>query len=241
MKKFLVITLVACAALSMAQQGQGRRGGFQGGGRTQSLTGLLQRQDVKTELKITADEQTKLDELMPRRGGGQRGQGGQGGGQGGPPPQGSGGQPVTTNTGQRPDPAQMQAQMMEREKTILAVLDEGQVKRLKELYVQRAGFAALLRPDFQDALGLSADTKAKIADLNSKAQDANRQIGEKLRNQEIERADAMQSMQANQKTLNESIGKLLTTEQAAKFKDMGGAPFTFEDNNNGPGARAGGN
>ncbi|MBS1721997.1 MAG: hypothetical protein JSS66_03200 [Armatimonadetes bacterium] len=236
MKKLFVIAMVAALAVaSQAQTGGGR--GFGGGARGQSLTGLLQRADVQTELKLRDDQKSKLPQQGQRGGAGGGQRGGAGGGQNG----GGGGGGVGTGGGGRNggggagggtfDPAAAQQRQMEREKAILDVLDAGQVKRLRELYVQRVGNRVALRKDFQDELGLSDGQRQQITDLQAKQREANASVMEKMRNGEIDRDQIRDIMQKNDKALDEEIGKIFTAEQAGKLKTMAGAPFKFEDNN----------
>jgi hypothetical protein len=230
-KFLIVVSIVAAAGLATAQGGGGGRGGFggqmgRGGG---GITGLLNRADVQGELKITDDQKTKLTEMRVIRGQrGQGGQGGQGGGQGGQRGQGGqGGQ--GGGQGGQVDADAMRKAMEEREKNALAVLDAGQQKRLKELYVQRSGNRSVLNSTIQADLGLSDDQKKKIAELQTKQQEANRAIFEKAQAGEIQREEIQALREKNDKILDEEIGKVLTADQVAKLKGMNGAPFKFDD------------
>lgn len=208
-------------------------------GGNQSMTGLLNRADVQSELKITDDQKTKLTELMPQR---NRGAGGGGGGAAG----GGGGNNGGGNNGGRGgnnggggnfgggngDPAAMRQAMAEREKKILDILTAEQSKRLEELYIQRVGNRALGRESIQKELGLSTDQVSKINDLNTKQREAQQELMQKMRNQEIDREEARGIMDKNQKTLDEELGKVLTSEQTAKFKSMRGADFKFDEDGN---------
>ncbi len=242
MKRLLVIAILALAVGGQAQNNGG--GGRQGFGRnnTASMTGLLNRPDVEKELKLTDDQKSKLQALSPARGNrGNRGTGGGaagtggggnagGGAAGGGNAGGGGGQNRGTRSGAGGfDPAQAQQRMMEREKQYLDILTADQAKRLKELYVQRAGNRVLLREDFQKDLGLTDDQKAKVADLQAKQREAQQALMEKVRNQEIDRTEVGGIMTKNDKILSDELGKILTTDQAAKLKSMAGAPFKFDE------------
>lgn len=219
MKKVVVFTLVALSVLAQAQTGGGGgRGGARGGGN--SMTGLLNRADVAGELKLSDDQKAKLAELAPQRGaGGQRNAGGAaGGGAAG------GGQGTF-------DPAAAAQRAAEREKQILAILNEGQAKRLKELYIQRVGNRAVSREDIQKELGLSTDQVAKIKELQDKQRTANQELQQKIRNQEVDQQEGRDIMTKNGKTLDEELGKILTSDQASKLKAMRGTEFTFEEGN----------
>lgn len=222
-KKLLVISFITLAVLAQAQGGGGGRGQMRGGGN--SMTGLLNRADVQAELKITDDQKAKLAELNPQRNRGGGGGGAGGGGGGGAAGGGGGGAAGGGNF----DPAAMQQAMAEREKKTLAILTAEQGKRLKELYIQRVGNRALSREDIQKELGLSADQVAKIKDLNDKQRAANAELQQKMRNQEMDRQEGRDIMAKNQKTLEEEIGKVLTSDQADKLKSMRGAEFKFDE------------
>lgn len=216
LKNFFVISLVVLVAVASAQNRQGRQGGRQ----NNSMIGLLQRSDVQKELNLSDDQKSKLEAMRPARGqGGNRGNGGGGNGGGG---NGGG--------GQRPaqDPEAMAKAAAEREKTMLEVLTPDQSKRLRELFVQRAGSRAVIRPDIQDALKLTATQKEKIGGLQKNQREANQAVMEKVRNGEIERTAVADIQKKNDSILQEEINKILTVEQRDKLKSMGGAAFTFD-------------
>jgi hypothetical protein len=218
MKASRIITVLACVVLvgSCFAQGQGGRRGRGGN----SLRSLLGRADVQTELKITDDEKTKI-EALPRP----AGFGGRGGGNGGGGNGGGGG-------GARPDPAAMQARMEEERKNIQAILTPEQFTRLNELLIQREGIGAIARPEVQTSLGLSDDQKAKIKELSDKFQQANRDTNQQRRDGSLDQQAAQERNQANRNIYTEELTKVLTADQAAKLKAMGGAPFTFENGSN---------
>src|SRR5689334_10288985 len=89
----IVLGVLVFGALAAAQSGagghkdRGQGGGYMRGGRG-NMIGLLRRSDVQTDLQITADQKSKLDDLMAsmRSQRGDRGAAGSRGGQGGTPP-----------------------------------------------------------------------------------------------------------------------------------------------------------
>lgn len=218
LKNLFVISLVVLVAVASAQNRQGRQGGRQ----NNNMIGLLQRSDVQKELKLSDDQKSKLEAMRPARGqGGNRGGNGGGGNGGG----GNGG-----GGGQRPaqDPEAMAKAAAEREKTTLEVLTPEQTSRLRELYVQRVGSRAVIRPDVQDALKLTSTQKEKIAELQKNQREANQAVMEKVRNGEIERTAVADIQKKNDSILQDEINKVLTAEQRDKLKTLGGAPFTFD-------------
>lgn len=271
--------LGGCVALASAQGGggQGRRGGFGGrGGNMFSELSLANRSDVQTDLGVTADQKTKLQELSTKmrgnrgqrgnRGGqggaggngggaagagGSGGAGGVGGGAGSGASGGAGGSAGVGGVGAGGaggasgggrggfgsgnfDPEQFRKQMEERRaqshKDLAAILNETQMKRLGEISVQLRGNRAILDAEVQKSLGLTDDQKKQIESLNTKQQEANRSVMEKVRNQEVTREDAQASREKNDKAMAEELGKILTSDQSAKLKAMGGKPFKADPN-----------
>jgi hypothetical protein len=74
----------------------------------------------------------------------------------------------------------------------------------------------------QKELAITDKQKEDIKALQTKQQEANMALREKLNNQEITREDAQASREKNNKIMDEQLGKLLTTEQADKIKALKG-------------------
>jgi len=182
------------------------------------------RADVQKELSITDDEKTKLTDLQQksRQGGGPGGAGGAGGG---------------NNGGGPPDMAAMQKMMAERRaqqhKDLAAILNDSQMKRLNELLLQREGNNALTQEDVQKALNFTSDQTQKVKDLMTKQQEANAALRTKQQNQEMTREEVTAARTKNTQTMNEELAKILTSDQAAKLKEMQGKAFTFDTGNGG--------
>jgi len=218
MMKFIAVSAIAVIAVaSFAQGGGGGRGFgqrmFGGGMADPSGANLVNREDVQGELKLTADQKSKLDTARQTQRDKMREMFQAGGGP--------------------PDQAAMQKMMAESNKEILAVLTDDQKKRLKELAIQRMGNSAATNADIQKELGVSDDQKTKIKELQDKQQTANAAIMEKMRNQEIERDAAMESFRKNTEVFNTELGKILTDAQKEKIKTMGGKPFKFVEQQRG--------
>lgn len=244
----VIVVSVLGISVALAQggggrgQGRGGAGGFgqRGGGQNYELT-LLNRKDVQKDLGLSDDQVTKVEDYItksrPQRGGGagaggngggggNRGNGGGGGGQrqGG----GAGGQMTEEQRA-----AMMKAAAERREKTrkeLLEIISETQLKRVDEIHIQEQGNSAIRSADVQKALGLTADQVAKIKDLDSKMGEASAALFQKFRNQEISQEDMRSSMTKNNEVMNTELGKILTADQAAKLKAMGGKPFTKDEN-----------
>ncbi|MBS1701362.1 MAG: hypothetical protein JST12_06865 [Armatimonadetes bacterium] len=244
----MIIVSAFGVSMALAQGGQGgggrgqRGGGFgqRGGGNFNYELNLLNRSDVQKDLGLTNDQKTKVEDYIeknrPQRGqgggGGQRGAGGGNGGGGG-----QGGGQRGQGGGQRGQGGQMTEEMMKamaerREKTrkdLLEIISDAQLKRVDEIHLQLQGNMAIMEPDVQKALGLSSDQTDKIKDLQTKQGEANRALFQKVRDQEISREDMQAAFQKNNDTMKSELGKILTSDQAAKLKAMQGKPFTADE------------
>ena len=205
----VVAALAAFATLSFGQ-GRGGFGMFGGGGGLMPSSFLVSRTDVQTDLKLTDDQKTKLLDLQ----------------------QSSRSKMREIFTNANGDRDKMQADFKtfndEMVKQVNAILTPDQQTRAHQIAIQLAGNGAALDPGVQKDLSLTDDQKTKITALQKTMNDANQSIGEKIRNQEIDRTEAQASMQKNRDTLNTEIGKVLTDDQKASLKKMGGATFTAD-------------
>jgi len=226
MKLMAVMAIAVIAVSSFAQGGGGGRGQGRGGqfGRGMGMqdangTFLLNRDDVMGELKLSAEQKTKLEAIRTAQRDKMR-EAFQGGGGGGD---------------REAMMAAMQKMQAESAKETLAVLNADQTKRLKELAIQRMGTGAILNADVQKELGVTDDQKAKIKDLQDKQQAANQALMEKMRNQELDREQFQASMQKNREVMNTELAKIITADQKAKLTVMSGKPFKFVEQERGGG------
>jgi hypothetical protein len=210
----IVLGVLVFGALSLAQGGGGRQRGFGGGGMggRNNPAMLLRRSDVQTDLGISADQKSKLDDLMTSM----RGQRGQGGAGGGTPP---------TDAERQARRAEMESRMAEMQKKVDDILTQQQLGRLKQISLQLRGNMALTEPDIQKEVGLSGDQISKIKGLQETMQQASQSVMEKMRDQSITRDQAMAAFKTNTQAMNDSIGKILTHHQMDKLKELQGAPF----------------
>lgn len=241
-RNLLVVSFVAVTALALAQGGggQGRgqgRGGFgQGRGGGMTPLSLLMRSDVRKDLDLKDEQITKIEALQPQRGqggGGQRGQGGgqgggqrgQGGGQGGGGQRG--GQMTDEQRAAMQEAARKRAE--EQKAAIAAILSPEQVTRLSEIAYQLQGNMAILQADTQKLLGLDDKQIASIKDLQTKQQEANQALFQKMRDQEITQEELRDKMTKNTDIMKAELGKILKADQAAKLKALGGTkPFVAD-------------
>jgi Spy/CpxP family protein refolding chaperone len=216
-----LLTLIAAVAMIGSAYGQGRMmmGGAGGGSAsmllfTQDMMNPSIRGDVAAELKLT-DKQK--DDLMTMN-------------------QNARSKMMEMfQSGQRPEREQMMEMFRkmqeDAEKRTKEILDAGQFKRLNELHIQRQGNNALLNEKTQKDLKLTEKQIARIKELQTKQREAMTAVSERMRNQEIQREEAMEIFQKNGKVMSDELGKVLTAEQTAALKAMGGAPFKFDDAN----------
>ncbi|MEQ1934113.1 MAG: hypothetical protein ABL962_09570, partial [Fimbriimonadaceae bacterium] len=188
-------------------------GGFGRGGGGGGAPEVTLRADVAKELKITDDQKTKI--IAARAGMGEKIR------------------EVFTSAGGDREAMQkgMADVMTASEKEVNAVLTETQKVRLKELWIQRQGSNAIQNEGVQKDLGFTDAQKAKIKELNDKSMEAMTALFEKMRNQEIEREQMQEAMAKNQEVMKTELAKILTADQAAKLKAMGGVAFTFDKDN----------
>jgi hypothetical protein len=130
----------------------------------------------------------------------------------------------------------------ETEKAVAEVLKPEQLARLKQIELQRAGFAAYTRPEVESALKLTGDQKEKIKTIS---EDANKQLAELRpmgRGQGGGAGGAgrgpggqnFEKMTAVRKEATEKIVAVLTDDQKKSWKEMTGTPFEVPFNRPAP-------
>lgn len=192
---------------------------------------LIMRPDVCKELKLSEDQVKKIKELMPPPPGmggpgmdrqDMRIPGGQSGGDDNDQPRmdGPGGQSRHGDRGMRMrggfGPGQMDDKLAD-------ILSDSQMKRLKELRLQREGALALMRKDIAEKVGLSDDERQKIRGMVDEAMEPAHQSSDG------DRPDR-ESMRTMHEKLSAKILKSLTDEQQDKWKELTGKPFKFDEN-----------
>ena len=235
MRVFITASLLAAAALSMAQgqvqaptkpqtppppvaQGSANTGhgtamhfrfaGSDGG----SMVQLAMRPDVQKELALTPDEETKIADLNDRM------------------------LTQVTSDFQKmqsdgvQDPNKMRDTISgtgnKFATELPTILTADQNKRLFELLLQRSGYSALERADVQTALGFTDDQKAKV----DAAQKALLSAFDDLRTKNFNSREELQAAaKSAMDTHTDALKAILTPDQATKFDAMKGKPFTFEE------------
>lgn len=216
----VIVAAIATVAVAPAQQRMMMGGAGMGSPSMLLFTGGMReiniRDDVSRELKLTNDQKDKLidnaqkqrEEMMST---------------------------FSAGGGERPDMDKLRKTFEEMqaksEKVVKDTLTPEQSKRLKELFVQKSGNNSLMNAEIQKDLKFTEAQTTKVKELQKKQGEAMMAIFEKVRNGEIDRTETGPLMEKNTKILGEELQKVLTTEQAAQFKEMGGVKFKFDDEN----------
>jgi len=243
MRRFLGIALPVLAVtmlagnVAFAQGRGGGRGGF-GGGFGGGMFGgpgfLLGNPQVQKELKMNDDQIAKVTEIQ------QAGRGGAGGGAGG----GRGNFQNMTDEERQKFFAEMRERMEENNKKMLALLDEPQNARLKQIQLWTAGVAGLVRDEeTSKALKLTDDQKEALKTIGEESMKKNQEIGAGFRGaDEEQRTKLMAQMTENRKETEAECEAVLTDEQKAQFAKMKGPKFELDMSafgRGGPGGRRG--
>lgn len=236
--KFAVVTLLAVLSASLAVgQERGRRqgptGGPGSGGRGPMMGGgflgvsmggpaaLLMNEQVRNELGITEDQATKLRQAVQDLMSGQREQ---------------------FQALRDLDPGQRRAKFEELgeklrkevDKKLAEVLEESQIKRLKEIELQVAirtqGLLVLLRPEIVQALGITEKQQEQLRELGEAMAEKMRAAFEDVRDLEPEqRREKMQdAMQKVRQEAQEKVESLLSDEQGETLEKMMGKPVEID-------------
>lgn len=216
-------------AVQRQQRGMrgGMRGGMMGGDYVANPSSLLRRDDVKKDIKLTADQQSKLDQIQQdmmnsfrnRRQSGQDQQGGQGSQNG------------------RQD---FEKAMKDYNTKVNAVLTPDQQARLKQIAIQLMGNRAITDKTVQTDLKVTDAQKTKIDSLQKGYDDAMTQVFQKVRDGDMQFSDVKTYQDKNQKALDDELGKVLTADQKAQLAQMAGPKFTATDKEPSFGGRRGG-
>jgi hypothetical protein len=224
----LALTLSVALVLSSqahAQQRQGRGGpggfggGFGGGGAM-----LIGNKSVQEELKLSEEQVKKADAAASDLRDKQR----------------EAGQSLR-------DLSQEERQQKFREmaekgaadlkKALADVLTPEQQKRFDQIALQQAGYNAFSRPDIQEKLGLTADQKTKLRDINEQSMARTREI---MQDAQGDFAAAREKMTAARKETGDKAMAVLTDAQKETWKELTGKPFEVKFDGPPGGGRRGG-
>ncbi len=205
----------------VGQQGGGRGQRQQGGGRMQMggqqmnfenpLAGsgfaMLDRADIKADLKITPEQEKMITELRTKWATSMRDS-----------------MRAATQAGGDPQKAraELDAKMTPE---VNKILTKEQQVRFREVRIQLAGFRVALSPEIQAALNMPGEQRTKINVLARNAQAEQTSLMQQVRNQQISMEEVRPKAQEIGKKFDESLKALLTAEQRAAILAMGGAEF----------------
>lgn len=214
MKRFIPIALITLtAALSLAQGHGGPRRFMFGATDGGSLVQLLLRKDVLKELAISADQVAKINDLESRLD-----------------------KQVQADFQKLSDDKVEDADTMRGTisktgesfaKELPDILTKEQATRLRQILIQKTGYSTLGRKDIQEELGFSDEQKQKVKD----AQRALLNSFDALMEQPEEKRGEI--VKAAREKHQQDLKSILSSEQSAKFDEMKGKPFTFEDEKKG--------
>lgn len=215
--RYLTAATFAVAAIGLAAQAQQPRGGRGGmGGGMGGPAQIVASPAVQDEIKLTDDQKAKLKDW---------------------------GKDYMAKAMEKMkdlrdlSPEERTTKMAEMNKDVYkelaTVLDEKQVKRVKQISYQAQGMRAFSSPEVQDAVKLTDDQKAKVKDIADEQQKDMRELFSGGRPDQTK-------MAALQKEGMEKVTKVLTDDQQKAWKDLTGEPFDTSKLTGGFGGGAGG-
>jgi type 1 glutamine amidotransferase len=192
----LASVLAVLAAVVWAQPPPG--GGFQRG---PSAAMLLGQEPVQKELKLSADQVKKVEELSEKMREKMQG---------------------VFDLEEPERGKKMQELNRENDKALAAVLTLEQAKRLKQIVYQQQGTAALTTPEVAGAIGLSDEQRKRIGEINEETSKSTRALFQPGSPPD----DATRAkMEALRKAGTEKVLAVLTDAQKTAWKDLQGQPF----------------
>ena len=203
MKRLMQITLAAAVVAmavspALAQQQRQRQGGgrgFGGGG----VMNLLGQESVQKELKLSDEQVKKIQELGTKQREAFQG---------------------LRDLSQEERRTKMQELTKANDKAIGEILKPNQLKRARQIALQRQGATAVLNEDVAKSLNITDDQKQKIREIQAKAREESQGAGFD--------EEGRKKREEVRKQTNEKVMALLTAEQKTKLKEMQGEPFTGE-------------
>jgi hypothetical protein len=197
----LISTLLILASMATAQDFFHRPSPLAG----RTLLTLALFDEVKAELKTTADESAKQDEMLTKLG--EEIQEAFSG--------------ATDFTAVRPTILKINDKY---DGQLVGVLTADQLTRLKQLFIQYNGASSVRTESIAKDLALTDDQKAKIKKLQDDSGEKNSQLFQ----QGLSPEDMQKEMTKQLDQLNADIEKVFTDDQKAKLKAMEGAKFEFK-------------
>ncbi len=204
MRGVLKLTLTLCLALGLAGFAVAQRGGGMGFGG--NLGFLAMNPGVQKEIKVTDEQRDKLKDAMTKFR-----------------------EDHKDDFAKARDLSQEERQKMmkglneETDKAIGKVLDDKQMKRLRQIGLQQQGTFAFQNPEIQSKLKLKDDQKEKIKTISEESGQKMRDLFQGGFNEETQK-----KMAELRKDWMEKINGVLTAEQKKTWKEMTGEPFQVQ-------------
>ncbi len=223
----LAIALMALAATAEAQRegrgrgprGPGGPGGFRGPGRgSPPAFMLLGAEPVREELKISEDQEEKLQALRDEMRDSFRG--------------------ARDGDGGRPD---FRGMMEKMETETNKILTEDQKSRLQQIQLQAGGLAGAIRnPDVREKMKFTEEQRDGARDVMEKQRDDMEDLRAAMEDGAVDREKFRDELGKLQKEASSALMALLTSEQKEDWKKMTGEPFDVAQLQRGFGGRRGG-
>jgi Spy/CpxP family protein refolding chaperone len=228
MRKFSMALVMAgalallCSAVTAQEQEKKKRQGPPGGGFGFGGPGFLLRNDsVQKELKVSDDQKTKLKEAVEKVREDHKGDFAKL-------------QDVPEDQRMEKAGEIMRAQAKDYYKAAAGVLDDKQIKRLKQIDIQQQGTRALSDPDIQKGLKITDEQKKKILAISEEQGKKMRELFGGGFNEETRK-----KMADLRKETEDKVNAVLTDDQKKTLKEMKGEPFEIKFERR-PGGGAGG-
>ena len=168
---------------------------------------LLWRPDVQTDLQLTGGEKAQLDHIRDRA-------------------SNRSGRSFTPGTQNfRTNQTALSNYMQQLDQQCEQVLTDSQRSRLQQIKLQLRGPIVLLDPQIQSQLEVSDDQKAKMDAADQRRQAQMKAVNQKMRSRQIAVSQITAELRKVNADYAASLQKVLTAEQATKFKEMLGQPF----------------
>ncbi|MCS7191952.1 MAG: hypothetical protein NZ937_03075 [Armatimonadetes bacterium] len=174
-----------------------------------TMLGLLRSPQVQRELKITEEQRTKLQQLGEQLREKFRGR-----------------SQELRDLSPEEREKHLESVNAEVEKELSKVLDEKQIKRLKQIVLQIEGYAALARPSVAKEVGLTEGQAKQVREILRDANEKRRSIFQQ--GPPADPKARFQEMRKIREWVDEQIGKILTEQQKQKWQQLIGEPFKFE-------------
>jgi Spy/CpxP family protein refolding chaperone len=204
MRGVLKLTLVTCLALGLVGVALAQRGGMGFGG---GLGFLAMNPGVQKEIKVTDEQRDKLKDAMTKVR-----------------------EDHKDDFAKFRDLSDEEKQKLmktfndETDKALGKVLDDKQMKRLRQIGLQQQGARAFQNPEVQGKLKLTNDQKEKIKTLNEEAIQKMRDLFQGGGDRE---ENAKKFAELRKDTMEKVTG-VLTDDQKKTWKEMTGEPFEVQ-------------